>query len=53
MFSNRLLPNRHHLFSDKGPPNGIAYSAIKERQITIAYLAIKEHQFTIAHLVIK
>jgi hypothetical protein len=30
-------------------PNGIDYSAIKERQIAIANLAIKERQIAIAY----
>jgi hypothetical protein len=47
------MPNRHRLFSNKWLPNGIAYSAIKERQITITYLAIKERQIAIAYLAIK
>jgi hypothetical protein len=35
-------------------PNGIAYSAIKDRQIAIAsILAIKERRIIIAYLVIK
>jgi hypothetical protein len=31
-------------------PNGIAYSAIKERQIAIAFLAIKERRIAFAYL---
>jgi hypothetical protein len=41
------------LISNKGLPNGIAYSAIKKRQIAIAYLAIKERQIALAYLVTK
>jgi hypothetical protein len=35
--SNCLLPNRYRFFSDKWLPNGIPYSAIKERQIAIVF----------------
>jgi hypothetical protein len=45
--------NRHCLFSNRGSPNGIAYSAINERQIAIAYLAIKERQIAITYLATK
>jgi hypothetical protein len=48
-----MIAKWHHLFNDKGLPNGIAYSAIKEHQIAIAYLAIKERQIAIAYLATK
>jgi hypothetical protein len=46
-------PNRHCLLSNKLLPNGIAYLALRERQIAVAYLAIKERQIAIVFLAIK
>jgi hypothetical protein len=40
-FSNRIAQNCHRLFSDKGSPNGVAYSAIKDRQIAFALISDK------------
>ncbi len=48
-----MIPEWYRLFSNKWLPNGIAYLAIKERQIAIAYLAIKERQIAIAYVAIK
>jgi hypothetical protein len=65
-FSDKRVLNCYLLFSDKGLPNGVAYSAIKESQIRIAFfsnkrapnhnrlfLAIIEHRIVIAYSVIK
>jgi hypothetical protein len=41
LFSNKIARNCHRLFSNKGLPNGIAYSAIKDRQISIASISDK------------
>jgi hypothetical protein len=35
------VQNCHHLFSNRGLPNGVAYSAIKDRQIAIALISNK------------
>jgi hypothetical protein len=41
LFSNKIAQNSHRLFSNRGLPNGVAYSAIKDCQIAIALISNK------------
>jgi hypothetical protein len=41
LFSDKIAQNCHRLFSNKGLPNGVAYSAIKDCQIAIALICNK------------
>jgi hypothetical protein len=40
-FSNKIAQNHHQLFSNMGLPNGVPYSAMKDRQIAIALISDK------------